>query len=100
MLTSLEHGLKYRCRKINRGRHTLEMGMNGTPHDVSNITYLRERSEEERGIKRVHNQKGEARPLNLLNIAAWLVSTCLHPCPLCLGLGDRALASCILAPCV
>ena len=31
---------------------------------------------------------------------AWLISTCLHPCPFCLRLGDRALAPCVLAPCV
>ena len=41
----------------------------------------------------------EAKPLNLLNIAAWLISTCSHPRPFCLHLGDRALAPCILAPC-
>ena len=38
---------------------------------------------------------GEARPLNLLTIAAWLTSTCLHPCPFCLRLGNRALAPCV-----
>ena len=43
---------------------------------------------------------GEARPLNLLNIAAWLISTCLHPHPFCLCLGDHALAPCILVSCV
>ena len=41
----------------------------------------------------------EAKPLNLLNIAAWLISTCSHARPFCLHLGDRALAPCILAPC-
>ena len=30
MLTSLEHGLKYRYRKVNRGRHALETRTNGT----------------------------------------------------------------------
>ena len=43
---------------------------------------------------------GEARPLNLLNIATWLISICSHPCPFCLHLGDRTLALCILAPSV
>ena len=43
---------------------------------------------------------GEARPLNLLNIAAWLISTCSHPHPFCLRLGNHALALCDLAPCV
>ena len=56
--------------------------------------------EEGRGFKRVHNQMGEARPLKLLNIVAWFKSTCLHPRPFCLRLGDRALAPCVLAPCV
>ena len=50
------------------------------------------------GFKRVHNQMGETRPLKQLNIATWLISTCLHLRPLCLCLGDRALAPCILAP--
>ena len=53
-----------------------------------------------RGFKRVHNQMAEARPLNLLNIAAWLISTCSHPRPFCLCLGDHALAPRVLAPCV
>ena len=42
---------------------------------------------------------GEARPLNLLNIAVWLISPCLHP-PFCLRLGDHAVAPCVLAHCV
>ena len=56
--------------------------------------------DEGRGFNRVHNQMGEARPLNLLNMAAWLISTCLHPHPFCLHLGDYALAPSVLAPCV
>ena len=52
MPTSLEHGLKYRCRKINRGRHTLDMRMNGTRHDIPNINYLKEKGgRKERGLK-------------------------------------------------
>ena len=43
---------------------------------------------------------GEARPLNLLNIAAWLMSTCSHPHLFCLRSGDHALAPCVLTPCV
>ena len=54
--------------------------------------------EEGRGFKRVRNQVGEARPLNLLNIAAWLIFACVHLNPFCLRLGDRALAPCVLAP--
>ena len=43
MPTSLEHGPKYKCRKVNKGRHTLEMTTNGTLHDIPNTTHLRER---------------------------------------------------------
>ena len=43
MLISLEHGLKYRCRKVNKARHTLEMKTNGKWHDISNTTHLREK---------------------------------------------------------
>ena len=42
----------------------------------------------------------EARPVKLLNIAAWPMSTCLRLCPFGLRLGVRALAPCILAPCM
>ena len=62
MPVSLERGPKYRCRKVNRGHHTLEMRTNGTWHDIPNITHLRKKEEEGRGFKRVHNQMGEARP--------------------------------------
>ena len=45
---------KYRCRKVNRGHHTLEMRTNGTWHDIPNTTHpKREREEEGRGFKRV-----------------------------------------------
>ena len=51
MPTSLEHGPKYECRKINRGRHTLEMRTNGTRHDM-HTNHLREKGKrEERGLK-------------------------------------------------
>ena len=43
MPTSLEHGPKYKCRKVNRGCHTLEMRANGTWHDIPNTTHLREK---------------------------------------------------------
>ena len=46
------------------------------------------------------NQMGKARPLNLLNTAARLILTCLHPHPFCLRLGDCALASSVPASCV
>ena len=52
MPTSLEHGPKYRCRKVNRGFHTLEMRMNGTRHDIPNTNHLGERGRrKERGLK-------------------------------------------------
>ena len=101
MPTSLEHGKKYRCRKVNKGHHTLEMRTNGTRHDIPNITHLREKwGRKEGGFKRVHNPKGKARTLNLLNIIAQLICTCLNPCPFCLRLGDRALTPYVLAPCI
>ena len=43
MPTSLEHGPKYRYRKVNKGCHTLEMRTNGTCHDIPNTTHLREK---------------------------------------------------------
>ena len=70
------------------------MRTNGIWHDIPNTTHLREKWGR---FKKVHNQMEEARPLNLLNIAAWLISTCSHPRPLCLHLGDCALALCIFA---
>jgi len=39
----LEYSLKYKCRKINSGRYTLEIMTNGTWHDIPNITHLREK---------------------------------------------------------
>ena len=52
MLTSLEYGPKYRCKKINRGRHTLEIRTNGTKHDIPNTNYQGEkRRRKERGLK-------------------------------------------------
>ena len=49
MLTSPEHGPKYRCRKVNRGCHTLEIRMNGTWHDIPNTTHLREKGGRKEG---------------------------------------------------
>ena len=52
MPTSLEHGPKYRCKKVNRGCHTLEIRMNGTWHDIPNTTHLREKGiRKEGGLK-------------------------------------------------
>ena len=50
MPTSLEHGPKYRCRKVNRGRHTLEMNTNGTRHDIPNPNHLREKVRRKKGV--------------------------------------------------
>ena len=49
MPTSLEHGPKYKCRKVNRGHHTLKMRMDGTWHDILNITHLREKGRRKEG---------------------------------------------------
>ena len=40
-----------------------------------------------KGFKRVHNQKGKTRFLNLLAIVTWLKSTCLCPLPFLFVLG-------------
>ena len=50
MLTSLEYGPKYRCKKINRGRHTLEIRTNGTKHDIPNTNHLREKRRRKEGV--------------------------------------------------
>ena len=50
LFRSLDHGPKYRCRKINRGRHTLNMRMNGTQHDIPNTTHLREKGRRKEGV--------------------------------------------------
>ena len=61
MPTSLEHGPKYKCRKINRGRRTPEMRTNGTQHDIPNIDHLREKGKRKEGVfKRVHNKRGKS----------------------------------------
>ena len=49
MPTSLEYGPKYRCRKVNMGRHTLEMRTNDTQHDIPNTTHLREKGGRRKG---------------------------------------------------
>ena len=101
MPTSLEHGPKYRCRRVNSGRHTLDMRTNGTWHDIPNITYLKkERREEGRGFKRVHNQMGEARPPKTTEHCRLAYIYMLASLSFCLCLGDRALALCVLTLCV
>ena len=50
MPTSLEHGPKYRCKKVNRGCHILEMRINGKCYDIPNITHLREKGRKKEGV--------------------------------------------------
>ena len=53
MPTSLEYGPKYRCRKINKGRHTLKRRTNGTKYDIPNTNHLGEKGKrKERGLKK------------------------------------------------
>ena len=59
MPTFLEHGLKYMCKKVNRGCHTLEMRTNGTWHDISNTTHLREKGRREEGVLKEYMTKWE-----------------------------------------
>ena len=59
MSTSLEHDPKYTCRKVNRGRHTLEMRMNGTWHDIPNTTHLREKRRRTEGVLKEYITKWE-----------------------------------------
>ena len=41
---------KYKCRKINRGCHTLEIRTNGTRYDIPNTDHLREKRRRKRGV--------------------------------------------------
>ena len=41
---------KYKCRKINIGRHTLEMRRNGTRHDIPYTNHLREKGRRKEGV--------------------------------------------------
>ena len=52
MPTFPEHSPKYRCRKVNGGRYTLEMRTNGTWNDIPNTNHLREKGgRKEGGLK-------------------------------------------------
>ena len=59
MPTSLEHDLKYKCRKVNRSHHALEIRMNGTWHDIPNMTHLREKGRRKDGILKEYITKRE-----------------------------------------
>ena len=50
MPASLEYGLKYRCRKINKGHNTLEIRTNGIKHDIPNTNHLREKGRRKEGV--------------------------------------------------
>ena len=50
MPTFPKHDPKYRCRKINKGCHTLETRMNGTKHDIPNTNHLREKGRRKEGV--------------------------------------------------
>ena len=59
MSISLKYGPKYRCRKINKGRHILEMRTNGTQHDIPNTTHLREKMRRKEGVLKEYITKWE-----------------------------------------
>ena len=59
MPTSLELDQKYRCRKVNRGRHTLEMKTNSTWHDIPNTTHLSEKGRRKEGALKSTKPKGK-----------------------------------------
>ena len=59
MSASLKHGPKYRCRKVNRGRHTLETRTNVTWHDIPNTTPLREKGRKKERVLKSTTPKGK-----------------------------------------
>ena len=59
MPTSLEHGPKYKCRKINKGRHTLEIRTNDTQHDIPSTTHLREKGRRKERVLKSIKPKGK-----------------------------------------
>ena len=59
MPTSLKRGPKYKCMKINRGQHTLEMRMNGTKHDIPNTNHLKEKGRRKEGVLKEYMTKRE-----------------------------------------
>ena len=72
MPTSLELGLKYTCRKVNRGRHALKMRKNGTRHDILNTNHLGEKGKrKEGGLKEyiTEGKKLNPKPTNCGHLA-------------------------------
>ena len=59
MPTSLERGPKYRCRKVNRDCHTLEMRTNDTWHNIPNTTHLKEKGKKWEGVLKEYMTKRE-----------------------------------------
>ena len=59
MPISLEHDPKYRCKKVNKGRYTLEMRTNDTRHDIPNTTHLREKGRRKEGVLKEYITKWE-----------------------------------------
>ena len=59
MTTPLEHGPKYKCRKVKRGHHTLEMRTNSTKHDIPNTNHLKEIGRRKEGDLKVYIAKRE-----------------------------------------
>ena len=59
MPTCLEHGPKYRCRKVNRSCHTLEMRTNVTRHDIPNTNYLGKKGRRKEGVLKEYKTKLE-----------------------------------------
>ena len=53
------HNASTQNRKVNRGRHTLEMRMNGTWHDIPNTTHLREKGGRKEGSLKEYLTKWE-----------------------------------------
>ena len=56
----LEHGPKYKCSKINRGHHTLEMRTNGTWHDIPNTAHLRKKGGRKEGVLKSTKPNGRS----------------------------------------
>ena len=67
MPTSLEHGPKYRCRKINKGWHTLEIRTNGTKHDIPRAVQTTHRTDPPGQTDRTQTVH---RPIQLLQLSA------------------------------
>ena len=59
MPTSLEHGPKYRYKKVNKRRHTLGMRTNGTWQDIPNTNHLRENGRRKEGVLNEYIAKWE-----------------------------------------